>query len=230
MITTCLILVAGSSGAADAGVSPGREPGSRSASVASAITPSSARTDAIGMARRRRGRPCTRSDGVTDRSAYETRRFRAQACTPCRALRPGDGGGSLEDGQERQAGREPYSAPDHRGLGPERELEEGVERARRERQLRAPLPLSLAAQDQSDEGGGREEERVEVRVAHVTPAGGCRGAEQRAPDVATVVAVHDVVVRPQRRVGGHRYEQPPTRAGHAVELRERGAVVGRVLD
>ena len=48
--------------------------------------------------------------------------------------------------------------------------------------------------------------------------------------VAAVVLVGHVVVGPQGLVRGHRHERVASGPGHTTQLRQRGAVVARVLD
>ena len=124
------------------------------------------------------------------------------------APRPAIGGrGDVgEDGHEREPERQPAPprsiAASKRSGHSSRPLSQPGVRPSSERPRRRPPPAGEA-----HHGGGSQQERVEVAVAHVKPARLLGGGAQLGPAVAPVVAVDDVMSRPQRLIGRDRDDE-----------------------
>src|SRR3954454_3592362 len=138
--------------------------------------------------------------------------------------------GGAQNREQRESGGQRGATRDEGRLRAQRQLEQPVERRRRQRELRRRGLVAATAPADTHRRRGQEVDRVEGGHPRAAPAGGLAGAAEHPARVAPLVAVHLVVSRPEPRVRGDRDHQHPARPSDPEQLAQAHDVVGRVLE
>ncbi len=136
--------------------------------------------------------------------------------------------------QNRETGRQAVAGSDRRRLRPQRPSQQAIERTRGPKQVRARRVRRMQSRgDASAEPPARcdgQQHEVEMRGEDRLPARPPDELDQPPTGIAPAVPRRLVVRREEPRVGGHGQKQNAAGLGHPAHLRQRGLVVGDVLE